>query len=379
MRAGATGERLPVTVVASVDAVLRESATAGALCDVPGVVALRYDLGPGRADGLRRTVLDADGVVEDVLVPLEHACLGCALREDVLPTVAAIAASGRWEHALLALPVAAEPAAAVHALEGGEVDGRDVADLVRVHGVLAVVDPAALEAGLFGDDLLVERGLALTEDDSRALGEALAHQLEEADAVVLTAAPDERADALLRHLHRAEPELLRLHEDGAALLRPRRTGSVADGRGDVRAARPTGAADAAGIWTVELSSPLPFHPGRLLERLEELGGGRLRGRGAFWLPARPDAACAWDGAGGQLSIGDVGPWEPGERRTHLVVTGTAEEDPGRVRAVFAELLATPDEAAELAASGADDGFEPWLGATGHCAADGADHDGATRW
>ena len=57
---------LPLTVIASLDPVLRDLATASAVCDVPGTVVLRYDLGPGSEDGLRRVVSDLSGVLEDV-------------------------------------------------------------------------------------------------------------------------------------------------------------------------------------------------------------------------------------------------------------------------------------------------------------------------
>ncbi|PPK93873.1 G3E family GTPase [Kineococcus xinjiangensis] len=368
--------RLPVTVVAAMDAVLRESLTAGALCDVGGVVVLRYDLGPRRADGLRRTVSDASGVVEDVHVPLEHACLGCALREDVLPTLAAIAASGRWEHALLALPVTAEPVAAVQALVAGEVGGTVMEEVVRVAGVVAVADADTLLADAFGDDLLEERGLALAQDDRRAVGEALVHQLEEADVVVLDGEPSPATTAALRHLCVPALHLLRLHEDTGSLLRSWRGAAGLDGRSDLRRAAPSGAPDGDGAWTLELSSPRPFHPQRLLDRLEELGAGRLRARGVFWLPGRPDTVCAWDGAGGQLSIGDLGTWEPGEeRRTHLVVTGLDARDRDRIRAAFPCVLATPTEQAAVEGIRGGDGFEDWLGPATADVLTGAHDDG----
>src|SRR6187402_1951214 len=97
---------IPVSVLATIDPVLRDSALFGLLTDTPGVVAARHDI---YEDHLRRVVLDATGVIEDVLVPLEHACLSCAVREDAVPTIARLARDGRWSHVLLALPISAEP------------------------------------------------------------------------------------------------------------------------------------------------------------------------------------------------------------------------------------------------------------------------------
>ncbi|NED95650.1 cobalamin biosynthesis protein CobW [Phytoactinopolyspora alkaliphila] len=42
-------------------------------------------------------------------------------------------------------------------------------------------------------------------------------------------------------------------------------------------------------------------PGRLMRSIEQLGTGRVRARGRFWLPTRPQTLCLWDGAGGQSS------------------------------------------------------------------------------
>ncbi|GAB7191342.1 GTP-binding protein [Kineococcus sp. NUM-3379] len=354
---------LPLTVVTSMDAVLRDSATTGVLCDVPGTVVLRYDLGPGRADGLRRTVSDTGGLVERVAVPLEHTCLGCALREDVVPTVAAVAASGRWERVVLALPVSAEPVTALQALAVAEHTGTPLSRLVTVTGHVCVVGTGSLLEDLFGDELLAERGAGLTEDDRRAVGEALAGQLQEADAVVCDSGPGPRARAVLAHLAGPGIPVLGLHSASSAALLARRrdAGEVPGSRSDLLRARPTGALDREGVWTLELSSPRPLHPGRLLERVEDLGAGRLRARGVFWLPGRPDTACAWDGAGGQLSIGDLGTWGSGRPGTRLVVTGV-DDDTARLRQAFADVLVRPEELrAPDPAWSVDDGFTPWLG------------------
>ena len=177
-------EPLPVTVVTSMDDVLRRTAASAVLCDLPRSVVLQHDLqGLASDDALRRVVYDIGGVVERAAVPLEHACLSCALREDVVPTLVRLARSGRWDRLVLALPVTAEPGLVLHALQDAVVDGLRVASMVRPSGVLATVDLATLVDDLFGDDLLVERGAAMTTDDRRAVGEVLAHQIECADIV----------------------------------------------------------------------------------------------------------------------------------------------------------------------------------------------------
>ncbi|MEZ0164175.1 GTP-binding protein [Kineococcus sp. LSe6-4] len=353
---------LPVTVLTSMDPVLRDSATATALWGGPGTVLLRYDLAPGR---LHRLAAAFDHVLEDVEVPLEHACLGCALREDVLPAVAALARAGRVRHLVLALPVAAEPLAVLQALTLGTDGGDDLADLVTVTGVVAVTHGPGLLEDLLGDELVVDAGGAETE---RAVGEVLAHQLDEADLVLVDGELPARSAVLLDHV--TAPGCVvadLLAADAADVLAPRRLatpGRTAEPlrRSDLRAARPSGADDRLGVFTLDLRTTAPLHPGRLLAEIEAVGAGRLRARGFFWVPSRPDVVCAWDGAGGQLSIGTIGTWDArrGERpRTRLVVTGVDEGDAERVSAAFERILATPAESAAWTAP--QDGLEPWLG------------------
>jgi hypothetical protein len=86
------------------------------------------------------------------------------------------------------------------------------------------------------------------------------------------------------------------------------------------------------------------------------------------VPTRPGHACAWDGAGGQLSIGTIGPWPAGRRPgTRIVVTGTQEahrsRTPQELRAVFDAVLADDAELARGPGwwAGRPDGLDPWLG------------------
>lgn len=96
-----------------------------------------------------------------------------------------------------------------------------------------------------------------------------------------------------------------------------------------------------------------------MERLEALGSGRIRSRGHFWLASRPELVCAWDGCGGQVSIGPLGEREElHPRGTRLVVTGVDPLDRARVRTAFAEII---DATATDTDRPAHDGFDPWLG------------------
>lgn len=365
---------VPVSVLATIDPVLREAALAGLVLGSPGTVALRHDL--QHTDGvLRRLVIDATGVIEDVRVEIEHACLSCCVREDALPTLARLAADGRWSAIVMALPTTAEPLSVTRALTAataphGELPG------CRIATTFAVVDLETLEADLLGETLCSERGQHLADDDERSIGEALASQLEQVDLVV-TDGTSATGTGLVDRLRGAGTHRIDgLHTlDAARLGRTRHDPAAAERRANPAGARDTTIAtrDAADrSWTLILDSALPFHPERLLENIERLGTGPLRARGVFHVVNRPDSACLWDGAGGQTYIADLGTWDEvaagASPRTRICVVGAGSPNAAqdlrcRIVEAFSASLVTDSDVADggLRWLGRDDALAPWLG------------------
>lgn len=357
---------VPLAVLATIDPLIRDGVIVNLAMDAPGLVALRYDILDDEDGGaLRRVVTDAGGVVEDLRVPLEHACLSCAIREDAVPTLARLAAARRWTALLLALPVSAESLAVTGSL-GALTRRGQVLHGARLASVVCAVELDAAEHDLLGDELLAERGLGLTRDDGRSVAEALAAQLHHADVVVTLGEPAELpvASDLLDHvrardglrldgLYRLSPELL---------LDTRHDAELAGRRLDPMTVEPGDGPIGHGVWSLDLRSPRPFHPERLVDGIERLGTGRLLSRGRFWVPTRPDSVCVWEGAGGQLGIGELGRWGRRTPSTRLLFTGTGDERPGLL-AAFEELLLSPQELARGLAPwhGRVDVLAPWLG------------------
>ncbi len=357
--------RLPLVLLATIDPVIRDTAIFGLLTESPGTVLVRHDIVDDDDGHIRRIVMDSSRVVEDVRVPLEHACLSCAVREDAVPTLRRLAASGRWDSLILALPVSAEtlPVASALGAETG-IDGQ--LSGVRLASVVGALDLGAVESDLFGDDLLAERDLALTRDDRRAVGEALAAQVGHVD-VVVTAGVRARhrvASDLVDHLRPADGVRVNgVHDiDVTALLAGVHDVDAGRRRLDPLLARPTTAPTENGVWTIELASDRPFHPERLVEHVGRLGVPDVRSRGVFWVANRPDSACAWDGAGGQLSIGDLQPWGRTAPFTRLVITGVGEQRDA-LRSAFADIVLTDTEVRRGLAEwlGRPDVLAPWLG------------------
>jgi G3E family GTPase len=318
-------------------------------------VAITYRHDPA-AGVLTREVRRGPGAADVQAVALTSCCLSCSVRSDLATALASL----HWEQPEFVL-VCPPPAMDPVPLASGVVDLEPSGD-ARVAAVLAVVRPADLRGDLFGTDLLAERELAVAETDRRSVGEVQARQLEVADVVVLAGPRSRFGDALLEHLVGSERLRLPTSALEAAAGGLVRRSSAALDRADLRLVAPSGAADAAGVWTLDLSTWKPFHPQRLLDSIERLGGGPLRGRGVFWLASRPGTRCAWDGAGGQLSVGGLDDWDC-PPFTRLIITGTGRHA-GRLRRAFDDALLTDRELARgleywLPVDG--DGWETWLG------------------
>jgi G3E family GTPase len=349
---------IPVVVLSTTDPVLRDSALFSILTDLPGTGVLRQELDPV-AGTVRRSIGDEHGTVEDRTAPLEHACLGCALREDALPALDGMVGSGRWDRIVLALPVSAQTPPAARALSDPDTAARIGIELTAV---VTVVDADAMVSDLFGDDLLADRGLALSDDDRRSVGEAVALQIGHAD-LVLTSGSDPVGRSLTDHLRGVRTTRSTLFTGTSErIFAARYVAPVAEARIDPRLVVPPDAVDGNGVWSLDLSSRRPLHPRRFADAIPLLAAGRVRSRGRFHLAGRPGTVGMWDGAGSQLSIGDAGGWEGFAPSTRLVFTGIDDSRVPLMRA-FAGALLTDKEIAAGPQHWAtvDDGLDPWLG------------------
>ena len=349
---------LPVLVVSAIDIDLQNSAAAALLRGGSRGLAITYRHDPATG-ALTREVRRGLAPAEVQVVALTSCCLSCSVRSDLVTLLPSL----YWEQpeaVLVCPPPAMDPVPLVSAVVDLDRDGA-----LRIAAALTVIRPADLRANLFGADLLVERGLAVADTDRRSVGEVLARQIETADVIVLTGPRSPSGDVLLEHLVGHDRLRLATSALSEAIGGLVRRSSTAIDRADLRRVSSSGAVDAAGVWTLDLSTWKPFHPERLLASIERLGSGPLRGRGVFWLASRPAVRCAWDGAGGQLSVGGIDEWDC-PPFTRLILTGTGRHA-SRIRRAFENALLTDRELAcglqfWLPVDG--DGWETWLGPCG---------------
>jgi len=265
----------------------------------PGAVAVHHDLCGIREGVVHRVVRDRTGQVEHGRVHLDHPCVSCALREDLVPALLELAARG--EHTLCVVEV----------WEG--VEPRRVCEAVaaraelRLSAVIGAVDAERLLPDLSGHDDVRDRALDLSAEDERAVAEVLAHQVEYPTVLSLHGS---------RHLDEARALLEQLNPAAAVLPPGGRSADLTHGRFDTGAAAhrldPAWAQYAerldGRVSTVTWTRKRPLHPERLHGALERIVASGLRGRGRIWLADRPDTLLVWDAYNDALLLESAGPW-----------------------------------------------------------------------
>ena len=351
--------RTPLIVVTGVDETAMDSALMSLSWDLANAVVVRHRIDP-RKQVLSRVVSDATGLIEHETTALDHACTSCALREDVLPTLERLAREHRWSAIVVGLPISMEAQQVTRAVSRD----RRLARRLRLAQLVSAVAAADVVDTLLCDTALAERGLHTGPDDDRGVGEVACAQVEACDLVVLDGDPGPEGLDLVRALARPTAHVASGADslDPTALLAGRHTPAAAEAWSFPIDETPLAPLTGSLAWRLDLCSPRPFHPERLLENVESLGAGPHRSRGCFWVPTRPGALQHWAGAGGQLSIGTTGRWGARTPLTRIVLTGLGPT-PSDLPRAFEDLLLTPQEGLEDQRTWAvvEDGLEPWLG------------------
>ncbi|WP_233188016.1 GTP-binding protein [Actinomyces qiguomingii] len=317
-------------------------------------------------------------------IPRSKDCWTCSLREVLVAVGEDRARIEPDGTTVILLPVGIE---LVH-LVPGLAEELELVPGVALAGIAHIIDVDSAEENLLEHRPLAELAGDAYGDDRRCSGEIHMVAIGYAD-VVVTIGEDLVGHDLVEHL-RPHDTLLLPGLDApllSELLSIRHDVDSALERVHPATIRAWGGPDEHGVRTLDLSSELPFHPGRLREFVADLAGRGLLARGCFWLPSRPGRVCTWEVAGGVVSVGDAGAWDAAPRREttevneptvtpiggslgdadgprcHLVVTGVADEvQCARVADAFHRILLRPDEMGEaLAWAGAPDGLEDWFG------------------
>jgi len=343
------------------------------------VAVVQHDLREAASGVLRRRIRHGRHD-ETTLVTLDHGCVSCTLREDVLPVVRRLGARPDVDLVVLHLDPALTPEqvcwALLHVVSGAGPVTDEHTGTVDLRGVVAVLDGATWLADATGSGDVADRpDLAGVPDDERTVAQLVVDQAEFADLVVVDPAGAATWELLRTEavLARLAPRALLVTEPDERLLLRDLPGSARRGRPDpVHAPLLTGEPPLTAIADIGLTlitARRPFHPERLHVALDHLLDGVVRARGRIWLATRPADVLWLESAGGGLQLGHVGTWldtdddawlmaEPERRaaaalhwhprwgdRMQQITVLTCDSDPAKIRAALNEALLDDTEVA----------------------------------
>jgi G3E family GTPase len=340
-----------LSVVSSLDSQCREEASERVAAANPGSVVVHHDLLEGSVV-LRRIRL-GQSLLERSKTVLEHGCLSCTVRLDVVPTVERLAGLG-YGHAVLGLPPGVSVEAALTDIR------RALGSAVTIDNAVLAVDPAELEDHIWDKHTLYESGFTSMPEDDRTSGEFLVGELLRVDTVMALPGIGSRLGPILGG---GPAEASEAWGHGNALIRqlaPHATVSEADDvfragcynpaeaqartrRGTVRV--PEEAATGP-FHTVLHSVPRPLHPGRFTQALPELAAGSHWLRGRLWIASAASKRIAVQGVGPRVWLESTGEWQPqiDDRGTVIAVTGRQDDvDAGEIRSLLDSCQVSAEE------------------------------------
>lgn len=328
-------------LVTSLESHIRDKALDSLVASMPNAMVVRHDLLEG--ERVLRRVSRGTASLERNEIPLEHGCLTCTVRLDVLPTVTRILDS-LPEDVIVGLPPSVNADMVLEflqpqlALRGKALDS-----------ICLALDPAALEDQMWDSRTLWQAGLSSVEEDDRTAGEFLVKEIALADTSLML-------EGLFAHLFESDtpgcqsggglflrgtqlltevgPHLAVIHPDEDLVLATYDPDSArrraSPGAINVRDAAKTGddveeTAQGREFTTVQLHAERPLHPGRLKDALHRLAEGCVWLRGTLWIGNSPENKMVLGGAGPFVWLESQGKWGGETARTHIALTSDSND------------------------------------------------------
>ena len=265
---------------------------------------------------------------EEKMVELSNGCICCTLREDLLTSLAGLAAEHRFDHVLVESSGISEPLPVAETFTFVDsATGLSLSDVASLHNLVTVVDAASLFEQLKTVDMLADRGWQTSESDARTVAQLLCDQLEFADVLVVnkldlvSEAQLLMVEALLRKINPTAKIMRTLHSklDPAVLLSGKARFKLAKAEehpswlAEAREHEHTPETVEYGISSFIYRAQRPFHPERLHSALcsRPRPGALsclLRLKGVAWLATRYSHQAHAALAGTQFSLSEGPVW-----------------------------------------------------------------------
>ena len=257
----------------------------------------------------------------DTLVEMSNGCICCTLRADLLEQVSQLAREQRFDYMLIESTGVSEPLPVAETFAFLNSDGFSLSELARLDTLVTVVNGATFSSLLTSDAQVDLQGKGAAR---RPLTELLVEQVEFADVVLMSHADELDAaelDRLERSIRELNPraEILAMEHGRVELAKVLHTGrfdlpSLMRAPGWMRRMEeispPEPETDAFGIGSWVYRERIPFHPGRLLQLLDQpwRNGRLLRCKGYFWEASQIAATGMLVHSGSGFRWGSVGRW-----------------------------------------------------------------------
>ncbi len=295
---------------------------------------------------------------EEKLVELTNGCICCTLREDLIESVARLAAAGRFDYVLIESTGISEPMPVAASFSWEFENGFSLSQVARLDTLVTVVDASTFLRELARGEALAARHLEAGDGDVRTIADLLVDQVEFADVILLnkTDLVSEKTNAMVAAvLRRLNPsaKIVPTDHGQVALSEVLDTGLfdpelAAESPGWAEELENGHAPETEeyGISSVTFRARRPLHPQRLHTALTQLQGV-LRSKGFCWIASRPNIAAIWSQAGPNLAIEPAQYWStadfpPGQEVVFIGV----KLDHDHVLALMEAALLTNTELAE---------------------------------
>lgn len=312
-----------VTVVSSLDVLSRQEACAALAAESPHTLVVLHDLLEGGVV-IRRVFRDGQ-CLERNESTLEHGCLSCTVRLDVVPTVGRHLAPG--SRIIVGLPPAVASTSAVQALLRG------LGEAITIDAAVLACAPDAVEDHIWDHHTLFESGHTAVLEDARTPGEFLIGELCFNDTVLLAepalmpADPAARARGI-RLVRELAPHAV--VTEAAGEVRPGRHNLAEATARAVPGTVRVGRGPAQPFSTVVQHIRRPLHPERFRHALAALAEGSCWLRGRFRLASAPASRIAVQGVGPRVWLENTGPWPP-DRTLLSVAAPPGSPGAGQIR------------------------------------------------
>jgi G3E family GTPase len=251
--------------------------------------------------------------VNEKLIEMSNGCICCTLREDLLLEVAKLAQEKRFDYLLIESTGISEPMPVAATFSFEDEQGNSLSKLSRLDTMVTVVDSEKFLEDMESYDDLVDRHLALSEEDTRNVADLLIDQVEFANVLVLNKTDRlnpqqlQRLGALLHKINPSARQVLATHGQvqpqeilNTGLYREEDSSRMAGWLEELQG-RHTPETEEYGISSFIYRARRPFHPQRLWDTLGETFDGVLRAKGFFWLATKHDLIGVYSQAGNCVS------------------------------------------------------------------------------